>query len=212
MYTHPAHTARPRYRSLLTLVLALGASTALHAQGPDVRPADGVGSRRGFHFSLGLGSASVGASCTSCAVDVFSDRINGFSGTLQLGMAISPKLIVAAEAMGWMRNDAPIYRRIAGLSVVVIGYPSERSGFFVKGGAGGLRAIVEDDFISAQTNAWTSQLGVGYDIPMRSGRLKLTPQVTYISTFGGATTFNGISSPEVIAPNMIQIGIGLTFH
>jgi hypothetical protein len=196
---------------LLTVLCALGGSPALHAQQPDTRPADVDGAREGFHFSLSLGSASVGASCTSCTVDVFSDRINGFSGAVQLGGAITRKLIGAVEFMGWMRNDAPIYRRIAGLSLVFVGYPSERSGFFFKGGAGGLRAIVEDDFIIARTDAFTSQFGVGYDIPM-SGRMKITPQATYVSTFGGATTFNGITSPEVVSPNLVRVGLGLTFH
>jgi hypothetical protein len=203
-------TPRRRFHLLLTLLLALGASTALPAQAPDARPAEGAGTQRGFHFSLALGSASVGASCTSCDAEIFSDRINGFSGAIQLGGAITRKLIVAGEFMGWIRNDVPIYRRIAALNLVFIGYPSESSGFFVKGGAGGLRAIVEDDFIVAQTDAFTSQLGIGYDIPM-SGRFKLTPSAAYVSTFGGATTFNGVSSPEVVSPNLIQIGIGLTF-
>jgi hypothetical protein len=196
---------------LLALVLALVGTTALGAQQPAARPTEGAGVQRGFHFSVALGSASVGATCNSCSVDAFSDRINGFAGTLQLGGAITRRLILAGEFMGWMSNDPPLYRRIAALSLVFIGYPSEHSGFFVRGGAGGLRAIVEDDFTVAQTNAYSSQLGIGYDIPM-SGRLKLTPQLTYVSTFGGATTFNGVSSPEVVTPNLLQIGIGLTFH
>jgi len=211
MNTHPAEPPHPRFRLLLTLVLALGGSTALPAQQPDARPVEGAGAQHGFHFSVALGSASVGATCTSCTVDVFSDRINGFAGTLQLGGAITRKLIVAGEFMGWVRNDAPIYRRIAALNLVFIGYPSEGSGFFVKGGAGGLRAIVEDDFMIVQTDAFTSQFGVGFDVPM-SGGLKLTPHVTYISTFGGATYLNGFTSPEAVSPNLIQIGIGLTFH
>lgn len=113
--------------------------------------------------------------------------------------------------MGWVRNEVPIYRRIAGLNLVFIGFPSERSGFFIKGGGGALRAIVEDDTFIVQTDAFTSQIGVGYDVPM-SGRMKLTPQVTYISTFGGATTLNGITSPVVVSPNLVQIGIGLSVH
>ena len=199
------------YRMLLSLALALGEGTALHAQASDARPSAGAGAQQGLHFSLALGSASVQASCTTCDVDVASDRINGFAGTLQLGGAISRKLIVAGEFMGWIRNDAPVYRRIAALNLVFIGYPSERSGFFVKGGAGGLRAIVENDFAIAETNAFTSQLGVGYDIRL-GGRVKLTPHATYLSSFGGTTTLNGFSSPEVVSPNLVRIGIGLTFH
>lgn len=211
MFAQPDRSPRALFRLFLTLVLAALGSTALNAQQPAALPADSAGVQRGFHFSIAIGSASVGASCNSCSVNVFSDRINGFAGTLQLGGAVTRKLILAGEFMGWMSNDAPIYRRIAALNVVFIAYPSERSGFFVRGGAGGLRAIVEDDFTIAQTDAYASQIGIGYDISTR-GRLKLTPQLTYISTFGGATTINGSSSPEVVSPNLIQVGIGLTFH
>ena len=211
MNPQPADIPRPRFHLLFTLLLALGGSTALHAQQPDARPAEGAGTQGGFHFGVALGSSSVGATCTDCTVDVFSERINGFSGTIQLGGAITRRLIVAGEFMGWVRNEVPIYRRIAALNLVFIGYPSERSGFFVKGGGGVLRAIVEDDVFIAQTDAFTSQLGIGFDIPM-SGRLNVTPQVTYVTTFGGATTLNGISSPAAVAPNLIQVGIGFTVH
>lgn len=211
MNAQPVVTYRAWHRSLLPVLLMLGGSAALPAQQPDPRPADAPALRRGFHFSAALGAASVGASCTSCAINVFTDRISGVSGTVQLGGAITSKLVVAGEFMGWVRNDAPIFRRIAAINLVFIGYPSERSGFFVRGGVGGLRAIVEDDFLIARTEAFTSQLGIGYDIPMTS-RLQLTPQLMYLSTFGGATTFNGITSPEVVSPNAIQFGIALTVH
>ena len=211
MNAQPADTPPSRFHLFLVALVALSVGNALHAQQSDARPAEGAGTQGGFHFSVALGSASVGASCTTCTFDVFSDRINGFSGNIQLGGAISRKLIVAGEFMGWVRNDVPIYRRIAGLSLVFIGFPSERSGFFIRGGGGGIRAIVEDDAFILQTDAFTSQLGVGYDLPM-SGRMKLTPQVTYISTFGGATTLNGVTSPVVLSPNLIQIGIGLSVH
>jgi hypothetical protein len=212
MNAQPVDSPRSRFHLFLVALFALSVGNALHAQQPEARPADGAGTQNGFHFAVALGSASVGATCTTCTFEVFPERINGFSGTIQLGGAITRRLIVAGEFMGWVRNDVPIYRRIAALNLVFIGYPSEGSGFFVKGGGGGLRAIVEDDFLIAQTDAFTSQIGVGFDISM-GGRLNITPQVTYVTTFSGTTTLNGIStSPAVVAPNLIQFGIGLTVH
>jgi hypothetical protein len=128
-----------------------------------------------------------------------------------MGGAVSSRLIIAAEFMGWMRNDDPIYRRIAALNLVVLGYPSAGAGFFIKGAAGGLRAIAENDFLTAQTDAYTAQTGVGYDIRV-GGRTKLTPQATYVRTFGAATWFNGVSSPVAVTPNALQLAVALTLN
>lgn len=197
--------------SHLALIFAVCGSGGLSAQQTDAPAPDAVSARGGFHFSVGVGSASVGASCPGCEVDFFADRINGLSGHLQMGGALSSRLIIAAEFVGWIRNDDPIYRRIAALSLVVLGYPSAGSGFFIKGAAGGLRAIAENDFLRAQTDAYTSQTGVGYDIRL-GGRTKLTPQATYVRTFGAATWFNGVSSPVAVTPNALQLALALTLN
>jgi hypothetical protein len=194
--------------AMMTGAIALGAAADLRAQQsgtPAAAPA-----RSGFHFSIGLGSASVAASCAECEIDFFDNRLNGLSGLIQLGGAATSRLVVAAEFMGWMKNDAPIYRRIAALDLVVQGYPSETSGFFIKGGMGALRAIAENDFIVAQTDAWTAQTGLGYDI--RLGGIMLTAYANYLRTFSGVTSFNDVSSPIAVMPNALQFGTALTFH
>lgn len=197
--------------TFLSLVLAAGTGTGLSAQQTSTSSLDPEPLRQGFHFSIGVGSASVSASCPGCDVDFFTDRINGLSGNIQLGGALNSRLVMAAEATGWLKNDEPIYRRIAALNLVVLGYPSETAGFFLKGGAGVLRAIVEDDFSRAQTDAFTAVTGVGYDIPLGGGT-KLTAYVNYLRTFGGETWFNGVVSPVVVTPDAIQFGTALTIH
>lgn len=192
-------------------LLFLGSGGALSAQTPTAPVATAAPLRSGFHFSIGAGAASVGATCTVCEVDFFADRINGFSGNLQLGGALNEQLVVAVEFMGWMRNDDPIYRRMAALNLVFLGYPSARSGFFIKGGGGVVRAIVEDDFLTVQTDAYTAESGIGYDMPV-GDRAKLTLYANYVRTFAGGTWFNGILSPVVISPNAIQVGTALTIH
>jgi hypothetical protein len=191
---------------MLAGALALGAAGDVDAQ----QSGAATQARRGFHFSIGLGSASVAASCAECDIDFFDNRLNGLSGIIQLGGAPTSKLVIAAEFMGWMKNDAPIYRRIAALDLVVLGYPSETSGFFIKGGAGAVRAIAENDFIVAQTDAWTAQSGLGYDIPL--GGIMLTAYANYVRTFSGVTYFNGVTSPIAVEPNALQFGLALTLH
>jgi hypothetical protein len=206
------------HRSALTLFTALLALTPLlltpaaaDAQDPrtGMASAQSVG-RSGFHFSVGLGSASMGASCDQCTANPFVDRLNGLSGFVQLGGAINPQLVVTGEFMGWVSNDDPIFRRVAGLSVAVLGYPSPDSGFFVKGAFGGIRAIVEDDFVLVQTDAWMATTGVGYDIPV--GSVMITPYLNYVRSFGGSTEVNGFVGDAAVLPNAFQFGAALTVH
>lgn len=209
-------SANNPHHSLLRLIaaglaaaaLTLGSGTGVAAQQP--AGPEGAQLRSGFHFSIGLGGGSVSASCDGCDVDFFDNRLTGLSGVVQLGGAVSSRLIVAAEASGWLKNEPPIYRRIAALNLVLIGYPGETTGFFIKAGFGGLRAIIEDDFVRFQTDAWTAQTGIGYDIPV--GNAMLTPFATYERTFGGTTWFNGIVSPVTALPNAIHFGMAFTVH
>jgi len=206
--TNGGHRSAFLVAVMMAGALALVAAGDLRAQqsrAPAAAPARG-----GFHFSIGLGSASVAASCAECDVDFFENRLNGLSGIIQLGGAVTSRLVIAAEFMGWMKNDAPIYRRIAALDLVILGYPSETSGFFIKGGAGAMRAIAENDFIVAQTDAWTAQTGLGYDI--RLGGIMLTAYANYVRTFSGVTYFNGVTSPIAVVPNALQFGTALTLH
>ncbi|GAB5536947.1 MAG: hypothetical protein Rubg2KO_31960 [Rubricoccaceae bacterium] len=157
-----------------------------------------------------MGSASVSASCFSCEADFFNDRTSGFSGIAQIGGTVTSRLVLAAEFGGWIHNDAALDRRIASLNVVLLGYPSDDLGFFLKSGIGGLRAVAENEAGYVATESFTSQIGIGYDVPV--GSVDLTPYVTYIRTFYGETVVNGFLSPEVVYPNAIQVGVALTLH
>lgn len=199
-------------RLFLPILLVVGlAFTPARAQQAGEAAPNVPALRDGVYFSLGLGSASVSASCASCGeLDFFSDRINGFAGTLQLGGVVTPRLVIAGEFSGWIRNDELLNRRIAAVNLVFLGYPSQKSGFFIRSGIGGLRAVAETDFDWVQTDAFTSQTGIGYDIPL--GDTFLTPYVTYIRTFAGETWFNGFVSPETVYPNAFQVGVAFTVH
>ena len=206
-------TERPRARHLLTLLLVAAASTVSSGDASaQSAPADATPpTRSGFHLSVGVGSASVSATCTGCDIDFFQDRTNGFSGRLQIGGALTPRLVLAGEFLGWIKNDAQLNRRIAALSGVLLGYPSASSGFFVKGGVGVLRAVAENDILVVQSDAMMGSTGIGYDVPL-GGSALLTPYVTYIRTFATETWANGVVSPVPISPNAIQLGVAITVH
>jgi hypothetical protein len=191
--------------------LALGGPHRLAAQEMVGGPTQAQATRSGFHFAIGVGTASVSASCPSCDTSFFEDRLNGLSGVLQVGAVATPRLVVAGELMGWMKNEDPVYRRVAGLSVALMGYPSESSGFFIKSGIGGIRAIAEDDFLTLQTEAFMSTFGIGLDLQLGE-RTNLTPYINYVRSFGGQTWINGLVSPVVVTPNAIQLGTSLTVH
>ena len=56
--------------------------------------------------------------------------------------------------------------------------------------------------MTAQTDAWTAQTGIGYDIRV-GGHSMLTVYANYLRTFAGATWFNGVSSAIAVMPNAI---------
>jgi hypothetical protein len=203
---------RPDLRHLVPL-LTVVMSCALLA-GPIAAQATsggGPAARHGFHFSIGLGTASVSATCSGCDVNFFQNRIDGFSGRLQLGASVTPQLVIAGEFLGWIKNDQTLHRRIAALSVVLLGYPSPAAGFFMKAGFGMLRAIAENDLVVLRSDALMSSVGLGYDIPV-GRRVKLTPYGTYIHTFATQTWADNVESPVPISPNAFQFGVALTVH
>lgn len=194
-------------RSLLTSLFVCALATGAPRASAQADPSP---LRDGLHVSVGIGSASVSASCVSCETDFLNDRTTGFSGIAQIGGTVTSRLVLAAEFAGWISNDEVLDRRIASLNVVLLGYPSDRNGLFLKSGIGGLRAVAENELGYVATEAFTSQIGVGYDVPV--GAVDITPYVTYIRTFYGETVVNGFLSPEVVYPNAIQAGVAFTLH
>ena len=200
-----------RFSLLTAAVLAAAALPASSSAQTPTGDAAADPPRGGVHFSVGLGPGSASASCPGCGSDFFEDRLTGVSGVAQLGFFANPRLAVVGEFVGWLRNDAPIYRRVAGLGVGILGYPSANSGFFVKGSVGGIRAIAEDDVLTIQTDAWMATTGIGYDLPVAES-VSVTLYANYVRGFAGATWANGVSSPVVVTPNAVQVGAGFTVH
>ncbi|HUF28767.1 MAG TPA: hypothetical protein VMM18_17430 [Gemmatimonadaceae bacterium] len=192
-----------RFTSTLVIaaLLSLTTTDALHAQAEQ-------GSRSGFGLSLGLGMGSAGVTCEGCE-EFEEDRMNGISGYLRIGGYASPRFFAGVEGTGWMHNSDGLERRIAALSVVFVGYPSETTGFFVRSGFGGIRAVIEDTNNNvAVGTGLTWQIGVGYDIPF--GAVALTPYVTFVNSMEVGLNINEVSTGFNLNPNILQYGLAIT--
>ena len=173
----------------------------------DLGAQDAQSARSGFGMSLGLGNGSAGVTCEGCG-DVEDERMDGLSGYLRMGRHISPQFFVGVEGTGWMKNSDGWERRIAAVSGVVLVYPSASAGFFVRGGAGAIRAVIEDASNSATGSGITWQAGLGYDLGL--GGVALTPYVTYVESMEVALHINDVSTGFNLNPNILQFGLAVT--
>lgn len=210
MRSMPSFRAARRAAALIATATCTLQAVGLAAQETS-GPAQAPPVREGFHFSIGVGAAAVSASCPGCDVRFIEERTSGLAGQLQMGGAITSRLTIAAQFAGWLRNDEVFNRRMASLSVVLLGYPSESSGFFIKGGVGGLAAVAETDAVYAEVQAFSSETGVGYDISIGE-TASATPYVSYIRTFGGTTWVDGFEVPVEVLPDAFRVGVALTVH
>lgn len=183
------------------------AVSALVLAGSAMQAAAQASSRSGFGLSIGLGSGSVGITCEDCGIEI-DDRLNGISGYLRIGGYAGSQMFIGVEGTGWVRNSDGLERRIAAASLVFVGYPSRSAGLFVRGGAGGIRAVIENDLIVVVGEGITWNVGVGFDIG--SGPVALTPFVTYLNSVEVAADVNDVSLGVDLNPNILQFGLALT--
>jgi hypothetical protein len=186
----------------LLLVAAICAAAITPAAGAQEKP-----TRQGFGFSLGLGQGSTGVTCQGCE-QFEEDRLSGLTGYVRIGGYVNPRFFVGVEGTGWMKNSNSLERRIAAISAVFLGYPSATGGFFVRSGAGMIRAVIEDGTNNAVGEGLTWQLGVGYDFPI--GRVAFTPFLTYVQSMQTALDLNGVATDFEINPNILQGGVAIT--
>jgi hypothetical protein len=177
-----------RAAALSTLVLALtaGSAAAQHAQ-----------TREGFFVGFGMGYGSLDVTCSSCDVD----REGGLSGYLNLGTAVRPNLLLGVETDTWYKNEDGGSLTVGNLSAAAYWYPKTETGFYLKGGVGlsGQRLAV--DGVGSETETGLGLLaGLGYD--WRLGpNTSITPTANFLwgDLDGGSL-------------NVVQLGVGVTFH
>ena len=183
--------------TLLAVAILVGSASGLSAQ-----------DRKGFGMSFGLGWGSAGLTCAECEIQT-DERVEGLAGYVRLGGHANPHLFVGVEGTGWLKNSEGVERRIASASFVTLVYPSASAGFFLHGGFGGIRAVIENDLISVVGTGVTWQAGAGIDIPVGTGAA-ITPYVTYLASSSVAADVNGLSAGLNLNPNILQAGLALT--
>src|SRR5215207_7355943 len=169
--------------------------------------------REGFTASFGLGGGSAGITCDD---GCDTDRETAPTVYIRLGGAYRPNLILGGEINGWSKSEDvagdEARLTIATVNAIAQWYPQVTSGFFISGGLGLGTLRTEIDLpsigtLSSNTTALGYQVGVGYDL--RLGRnISLTPYSTFFGTAGGKVE----STDEKLDANVVQIGLGLTFH
>ncbi len=168
-------------------VLALALTPAAPAQGHPQ-------TRQGFWIGFGLGYGSLGFSCTGCS----TSREGALSGYLKLGGTLSPKLLLGGETNGWTKNDAGTTVNAGNASAVLYFYPNPAGGLFLRGGIGW--AWLDLGGFGSETGAG-AVFGVGDDI-----RVGTNTSITPVLNFNFGKLANDFSQ------NVIQLGVGVTFH
>ena len=170
--------------------------------------------RQGFTFSLGLGGGSAAIQCDGCD----SDRENGLSGYLRMGGALRPNLIIGGETHGYTKTETEgadeLKATISYISAYAQFYPQPTNGFFVKGGLGlGMINFDLSGTINAEMKSTAAALtmGAGYDWRL-APNFSLTPYANFLFMAKGDAKVDGTSSGEKLGSNVLQLGLGVTWH
>jgi hypothetical protein len=189
----------------------IGTATALLLFAAPAFAQGGSAPREGFTVSFGLGAGSAGFTYEGNS----SDRIAGPSGYLRLGGALTPSLILAGETHGWTRSDGSVTSRVGYLMAVAQWYPQALGGFHLLGGLG-VGMLNEEDTDSAfgyelESVGGALQLGAGYDLRM-TRNFSLTPYFNVLGMAGGEPKLDGASIGGSLSANVIQFGLGFSWH
>lgn len=192
------------YSLAFVLVLALGAAGRVQAQGAQAH--------QGFWIGFGLGYGSADISCDGCGS---GDRQGGTVMSLAMGGTLNQQLLLGGELNGWGKwgsavDDGGLI--LGNTSFVAYYYPGATSGFFIKGGVG-LASYVSIDSSGTTTsgNGFGGLVGVGYDIPL-GAKTSLTPMADFRFGSIGTIKNDAASFPVGLDQNLIEVGLGLTWH
>ncbi len=193
---------------LLAAVLAFTTTAAAQTKpgAPEDQPRN---AHRGFWIGLGLGAGSAGVDCGSCS----TDRTSGFSGHVRLGGTLSQSLLLGFESNGWVHSESGVDESLGFGTAVLVWYPSRTGAFFLKIGAGAMAYTATDGTLELKATAPAGSFGLGYDF--RVGRnMSITPFLNSLATSAASFELNGVTAPsnEDITINLVQVGVGITWH
>lgn len=163
--------------------------------------------RTGFGISFGVGAGSASADCFICD----SDSETSVSSYVRIGGYIGPRVFLSGESNAWIDSENDVDQLLGFYTATALWYPSESSGFFLKGGVGFSIYFAEDfsDEITGTASGIT--IGLGHDF--RVGRnFSLTPYLNYLESSNFDLELNGIPIALDASADMVQIGLGFTWH
>ena len=198
---------------LIAILLACGSFAQAQTTG---RP----NTRHGMWIGLGVGG---GSNQTNCGYPCRSGRSGGASGYIGLGGTLSPHVRLGGETNVWVRGNGVGTDVIEFVSLVGQWYPSRTGASYLKVGLGAMRLNSGNggvaDATSYKVDAPSATLGVGYELSVHS-RVSLVPWINVFATSSVALEhyhlpFNDLpppTSPPDISINLVQAGLGLTWH
>ncbi len=217
----------PRIHGLALVLAAAGAAGPLQAQ-PAARSAPGAvpappvaaglpaDARRGIWYGGGLGAGAGSLRCGICA----DEADGGTAGYLRVGATLTRALLLGVEGTGWQRSAGEGRRRLLALTGGAWWYPSERHGYYVRGGVGIARWRAWSEEEAVVTEALALTLGAGYEVRVNPS-LSIVPFVAATGSADGAlwleerdgnVAFQRTRLPAGGHTLLVQIGIGLTRH
>jgi hypothetical protein len=154
-------------------------------------------SREGFWGSAGGG---VGFNLTENSE---GERLTGFSLFARAGWALTPRWLVAGDAIGWFYSEGDVDLRRGFLGGSVLFYPSSTGGFYFKGGIGSAFSDVSAGAAGDGTTwGFGSALGLGYDIRLSE---------SFNLTVGADWVFQDVSVYTQSNNQLGMLTLGLTF-
>ncbi len=193
--------------TIITLLLG-AAPVAAQIAPASGQPSANRNERKGFWIGFGLGYGSAGFDCSACPATRRSDA----TLYLKLGGTVNQHLLLGGEVSAWARSEGGIDESLAFVNGTLTWYPSAEGAAFLKIGAGSAAYLSTDAAgNSIDASAISAILGAGYD--WRVGRnFSITPFVNAIATTRGRFTNGQNTLGSDISFNLLQIGVGATWH
>lgn len=168
--------------------------------------------REGFWIGFGGGYGSAKGRCDGCDG---GSREGSFTGFLKLGGTLNKHVLLGVETNAWTKSQDNVTLTLGSFAGTVTYYPQAASGFFLKGGVGAsyVSTDVQEGSVntSVSKTGWGVLAGLGYDV--RVGRnISITPCVNYFYGQPGDISIQGETALGGWKQDVIDFGIGITFH
>ena len=157
-----------------------------------------------FWFSIGAGAGA------NVSQELENERSLGGAGYVRVGGAITQKVLVGMEFLAWARRHEedpaadPFTMQRSNLSLMMMYYPNDRGGLFLKAGVSGALVDIEESGIKVQERGSGARAGLGYDITL--GHLYITPNVDWMFQ-----TFETVAGTKA-TNHVLMATLGITWH